>query len=404
MRREPRDGRPHPSIAASSVALVLSALLLGLLPGCLGGARRGAAGEERVALSDGWLAMGTFFEADLRLREDQVPVAKAWLAWARLELERLERVYSRHDPDSALSDLNRALATEATTETSAPIGPELETVLGESVSLWEATGGAFDVTVGPLVEVWRRAAEQGVWPSVEAIRSAKERVGSDRLRLDEPGRLAVTARRVRIDLDAIAKGAAVDHVVGSLLRDLPDVAALISFGQSTTVALGDPDGAGGWVVVVQSSRPGGGELARLKLRDRAVSVSSSVGSTSEIAGQTVSHILDPRTGATVEGTVEAVVIGSRALRTDAWSTGLLVLGAQRSSIRLVEKAGQDAFVYDSTGRSVFSDGWESYLATATDSSDVDGALEAAGVAPVAEDAPTAASSGAVLGRQAALRR
>src|SRR5690606_18369246 len=136
-----------------------------------------------------------------------------------------------------------------------------------------------------------------------------------------------------------------------------------SFGQSTTVALGDPDGSGGWVVVVRSSRPGGGVLAKLRLRDRVVSVSSSMGSTSEIGGQTSSHILDPRTGSTVEGTVEAVVIGDRALRTDAWSTGLLVLGAQRASIRLVEKAGYDAFVYDSTGRNVHSSGWESHLAT-----------------------------------------
>lgn len=358
-------------------ALLGLLVVVGLQSGCMGGARRAATGEERVTLSDGWIAMGTFFEVDLRLREREVPVAKAWLDWTRLELARLEHVYSRHDDASELSDLNRALATPEATEQGAPIGPELERVLHESVALWEATGGAFDVTVGPLVEVWRAAAEQGVWPSLEAIRRAKERVGSDRLRLRAPGRLAVTARGVRIDLDAVSKGAALDHVVAALLRDLPDVAALVSFGQSTTVALGDPDGGGGWVVAVESSRPGGGELAKLRLRDRVVSVSSSVGQTSEIAGQTISHILDPRTGATVEGTVEAVVIGDRALRTDAWSTGLLVLGARPTSIRLIEKAGYEAFVYDSTGRNDFSDGWESYLATGG-AADRDGALEAQG--------------------------
>ncbi|MBY0398668.1 FAD:protein FMN transferase, partial [Myxococcota bacterium] len=183
----------------------------------------------------------------------------------------------------------------------------------------------------------------------------------DRLRLLGGGRLDVTASRVRIDLDAVAKGAALDALAAAFERVLPESAALLSLGESSTVAIGDPDG-GGWVVSVRSSHPDGGELAVLRLRDRAVSVSSSLGSTSEIAGQTVSHIIDPRTGATVDGTVEAVVIGDSALRADGWSTGLLVLGAQRSSIRLVEKAGFEAYVFDASGKTVNSEGWEAFLA------------------------------------------
>ncbi|MFO0691021.1 MAG: FAD:protein FMN transferase [Myxococcota bacterium] len=318
--------------------------------------------DARVALSDGWLAMGTFFEADLRVRESELPIAKSWLAWARVELVRLEAVYSRHDAATQLSSLNRRLAQPVVLNQGAAIGPALESVLAESVRLWEATGGAFDVTVGPLVEVWRRAAEGDAWPSLESIREAKGRVGSDRLLLSGSGRLAVTASGVRIDLDAVSKGAALDVLADAFARALPDAAALITLGQSSTRAIGDPDG-GGWVVAVRSTHPDGGELATLRLRDRAVSVSSSLGSTSEIAGQTVSHIIDPRTGSTVDGTVEAVVIGDRALRADGWSTGLLVLGAQRSSIRLVEKAGFEAYVFDSSGRTVSSAGWEAYLAT-----------------------------------------
>lgn len=337
-------------------------LLVGLAAfGCTKGAGQPAAKDARVPLSDGWLAMGTFFEADLRVRESELPIAKTWLDWARVELVRLEAVYSRHDAASQLSSLNRALArTEAMGEGTA-VAPALESVLAESVGLWEATGGAFDVTVGPLVEVWRRAAERDSWPTLEALRKAKGRVGSDRLRLAGGGRLDVTTDRVRIDLDAISKGAALDVLAAAFERALPEAAALLSLGQSSTRAIGDPDG-GGWVVAVRSSHPDGGELATLRLRDRAVSVSSSLGSTSEIAGQTVSHIIDPRTGSTVDGTVEAVVIGDSALRADGWSTGLLVLGAQRSSIRLVEKAGFEAYVFDSSGRTVSSAGWETFLA------------------------------------------
>ncbi len=333
-----------------------------LVSGCAGNARHGATRGERVVLSDGWLSMGTFFEADLRVKPSEIPVAKTWLAWARVELVRLEAVYSRHDSESQLSVLNRILAQPAALEQGAAIGPALEAVLGESLEVWQATGGAFDVTVGPLVEVWRRAGEKGEWPSVDSLRKAKGRVGSERLKLLGDGRLGVTAKRVRIDLDGISKGAALDHLGDALALVLPDTPALLSFGQSSTLAIGDPDGGGGWVLAVKSSDPDVGELATLRLRDRAVSVSSSLGSYREIAGQKVSHIIDPRTGATIEGTVEAVVIGDRATRADGWDTGLLVLGAKRSTIRLVEKAGLAAYLFDSSGRTVSSESWESYLA------------------------------------------
>jgi len=334
---------------------------LGCALGCGKEAHEADVSSERVAHSDGWLAMGTFFEVDLRVRESEIPVAKTWLAWARVELARLEAVYSRHDEASQLSDLNRTLAAHTALAGGIAIGPALEAVLVESVDVWQATGGAFDVTVGPLVEVWQRAAKRGAWPTVEVLRKAKGRVGSERLRLSGQGRLDVTASHVRIDLDAVSKGAALDYLGDALERVLPDAAALMSFGQSSTLAIGDPDG-GGWILAVQSSDPSAGELATLRLRDRALSVSSSLGSVSEIAGQQVSHIIDPRTGSTVEGTVEAVVIAERATQADGWSTGLLVLGAQRSTIRLVEKAGVEAFVFDSSGRTVSSSGWEAQLA------------------------------------------
>jgi thiamine biosynthesis lipoprotein len=351
-------------IAASSVRLffgLVVGLATGLVGGCAGDASEPVDPDARVAFSDGWLAMGTFFEADLRLRESEIPVAKTWLAWAKVELARLEAIYSRHDEASQLSRVNRRLAEPAPHDPGVEVGAELEAVLVESVAVWRATGGAFDVTVGPLVEVWQRAAEQGKWPVLDQLRRAKGRVGSDRLRLPGNGRLEVAVRPVRIDLDAVAKGAALDHVGAALARVLPDAAALLSFGQSSTLAIGDPDGKG-WILAVKSSDPSGGELATLRLRDRAVSVSSSLGSVSEIAGQTVSHIIDPRTGSTVEGTVEAVVIADRATRADGWSTGLLVLGAQRSTIRLVEQAGLEAYVFDASGRTVSSSGWEAHLA------------------------------------------
>ena len=89
--------------------------------------------EERVVVSDGWLAMGTFFDADMRVPPKRVDDARAWLDAQRGEIARLERVFSRHDPGSELSRLNAALAEPSVLRDGVWIGPELEGILYESL-------------------------------------------------------------------------------------------------------------------------------------------------------------------------------------------------------------------------------------------------------------------------------
>ncbi len=323
----------------------------------------------RVVVSDGWLAMGTFFEVEFRVRPDEVEEAKAFLEWARHEIVRLEKIYSRHDPDSELSALNRDLDRADILLRSARVGSELEDVLFSSIEVWESSGGAFDVTVGPLIDVFTRAAQRGAWPPVEELRRAKRRIGSGRLLMPGDGELGITAQGMRIDLDGISKGAVLDRLRARLSAELPGVPALLSFGESSIIALGDPeqtegDRDGGWLLEILSRDPQRSRLGTIRLRDRALSVSSSLGSLREIAGQTISHVVDPRTGTAVEGTVEAVVVADRAAIADGWSTALLVLGAERNAIRLVEKAGLEATAFESTGRIAFSEGWDALTAAA----------------------------------------
>jgi len=333
-----------------------AALLLLFALGCASPATRESV--RRIAVSDGWLAMGTFFEADIRVRPDEAGRARTWLEWARLEIARLEHVYSRHDPESAVSVLNRELARDDAVLTGARLDPELEAILFSAIEVWKASGGAFDITVGPLVDVWNEAAARGKWPPVERLRRAKRRVGSEGLLFLGHGELGLTTGSMRIDLDGISKGAILDRLRERFETDLPEAAALLSFGQSSIHAIGDPDGRG-WKLVVRSRNPSNGNLATVRLRDRALSVSSSMGSVSEIAGEQVSHIIDPRTGSVIEETVEAIVVADRAAIADGWSTALLVVGANRAALRLVEKAGLEANILDSSGRRIITEGWES---------------------------------------------
>ncbi len=317
--------------------------------------------RERVAVSDGWLAMGTFFEADLRVAPRDEAAARAWLEWARTEIARLEAICSRHDPDSELSALNRALAEPGVLRSGARVGPELEAFLFAALEVWDESGGAFDPTVGPLLEVWRRATEAGVWPSLEALRRAKRRVGGERLLLPGDGEVGVTSVGLQLDLDGLSKGFVLDRLRERFVTDLPDASALIHLGESSLVAIGDPEGrrrGGGWRLEVHSRGDAPRRLSTVELRDRALSVSSSVGRVSEIRGELVSHVVDPRTGSAVSGAVEAVVIAERADLADGWSTALLVLGAQREALRLVERAGIEAYVFESAGRIAATEGWE----------------------------------------------
>jgi FAD:protein FMN transferase len=315
-------------------------------------------------VSDGWLAMGTLFDVELRVRRKEVAAATEWLAWCRDEIARLEKIYSRHDPASEVSVLNRDLGGPDALRDGVRIDSELEAMLFDGIEVWEASGGAFDMTIGPLVDVWSRAGEAGEWPPLDSLRFAKARVGGNRLLLAGEGSLGLTSSGVRIDLDGISKGAVLDRLREHLSTVLPDVAALLSFGESSILALGDPDGegvSGGWRLEVRSRNSEGTRLARIRLRDQALSVSSSVGSLQEIGGERVSHVIDPRTGNPVPGIVEAVVVSDRAVIADGWSTAMLVLGAQKESLRLVERVDLDVYVVEKGARSAETDGWNRLL-------------------------------------------
>ncbi|MFK7896079.1 MAG: FAD:protein FMN transferase [Myxococcota bacterium] len=329
----------------------------------------------RVVVSDGWLAMGTFFDVDLRVAPEEVSAAETWLSWAREELARREKIYSRYDPESQLSALNQALAGEKLVDDAEEISAELALLIDRAFGVWAETGGAFDPTVGPLIEAWDQAARRDEWPSSAALRSAKARTGANLLVLNPnlnvnaglaservPNRIRAKASGLRLDLDGISKGAVLDHLGDSFRHSFPNAAALFSFGESSLLAVGDPDG-GGWRLGVNSRDPAVGVLALLSLRDRALSISSSVGSVRVIQGESVSHIVDARTGSVVVGVAEAVVIGESAADADAWSTALLVLGARKDTIRMVERAGLDAYIFEQTGgRTVSSENWSDFIA------------------------------------------
>jgi thiamine biosynthesis lipoprotein len=215
-------------------------------------------------------------------------------------------------------DLDLATGAEA-------IDPEVVTVLAFALRVWKASDGAQDITVEPLVRAWGFLGGKPHKPTQGAIDSAFVHVGSKHLAFDAAQRtLRSNAKGVRIDLGGIAKGYAVAAAADSLrARGVQNALVDVS---GNMAALGHPPDAAAWRVGIRNPHDRTKFFARLLLRDQAISTSATYEQFVAVDGRTYGHIMDPRTGRPAEGLLSVTVVAASALETDAWDTGLFVLG------------------------------------------------------------------------------
>ena len=330
-----------------------------------------------VVRSAGAYAMGTALE--MTLVGADAPALDRALADAFAEVERLEALLSSWRAASDVSRLNAAAGVGAV-----PVDPEVAALLARSLALSRETRGSFDVTVGPLVALWREAEERGLPPSPEEIAAVRDRVGEGRMRVEADaadGAQAFLEAGSAVDLGGIAKGYALDRVRAQLPAGVG--AALLSFGQSSAWAIGRPPDAAGWRLLARA--PDGGFAGVLTLRDRALSVSGSLGQWREIAGHRYGHVLDPRSGQPLTRRLQALVVGDDATAAEALSKALLVLGPV-DGVGLVEAwPGAEALLLDEDGRSWRTAGWDA--ATAFEETGVPGAAAGACCSSARRGAP-----------------
>lgn len=284
-------------------------------------------------------AMGSRF--DLYVYAPDEARARVWFEVAAAEVERIEQLLSNYRPTSELSRINRYAGGEAVTT-----DPEVFAFLRRSFAYSRLTDGAFDLTVGPLVEAWGFFKATGRYPSPEALRAARERTGWWQVVLD------TTARTVRfrtpgvvLDPGAGGKGYALDRVA-EVLRAHGVTSALVGLGTSSYYAIGAPPGEGGWAVRVPDPTDRSRTLSIIRLRDEALSTSGSYEKFFEMDGRTYSHLLDPRTGAPVEGRLQVTVVAPEAEESDVLSTAVFVLGPERAAVLLSSYPQVAALIVD----------------------------------------------------------
>lgn len=236
---------------------------------------------------------------------------------------------STWEPASDLCRFNRAPAGSWRS-----LPDECFTVLSAALDLAAATGGAYDPTVGPLVDLWGFGPPGPVdtRPPAGAVAAARARTGWARVALDPGRRRALQPGGVALDLSSIAKGFAVDRVAG-VLSELGVTCHLVEIGGELRGRGTKPDGAPWWVAIEHPPTVAGARAAPsdLLIALHALSVATSADSPRGFAtgGRWHSHTIDPRTGHPVaHGLASVTVLHPACMTADALATALMVLGVE----------------------------------------------------------------------------
>ncbi|GMV71173.1 MAG: FAD:protein FMN transferase [Phycisphaerales bacterium] len=313
-------------------------LLTLLLSGC--GARPPTVASDRSASEDALtryefaqVHMGV--ECRITLYAGQRESAEKTAALAFQRIADLDACLSDWRLESELNRLSDAAGGPAM-----PVSEDLYRVLDLARRFSEATGGAFDPTVGPVVRLWRQARREGQLPDRQALEGVLGTVGWQGIELHRDIRSVRLARPgMRLDLGGIGKGFIADRV-GEVLRDQGVCCFLVDLGGDLLAGDAPPDRAG-WTVVV---RTGHGDATTLTVANAGVATSGDTAQFVEIEGVRYSHIVDPRTGLGLTNCIAATVIAPDATTADALASAVCVLGEIEGKAAAVRFAGVSVLV------------------------------------------------------------
>ncbi len=284
----------------------------------------GAPPTPRTAVVFSGPAMGSHYTVRVVMPPGDEPANERVRVAIDGELARVDRLFSRWRPDSEVSRLGSHASTEPF-----PVSAETVAVLDLARKVSDLTGGAFDVTVAPLVEAWGFGpyGRPPTVPGAAALAALRERVGYRQLTVDAVRRTVAKARPdVGCDVAALAGGWASDRIAAAVTAlGHPDV--LVDVGGEVSARGRRPDGRP-WRVAIEWPDGARERVLVIALEDAAVATAGDYRrSWTDGQGRRRSHIVDPRTGEPIaHGLASASVVDRDGARADALATALLVLG------------------------------------------------------------------------------
>jgi thiamine biosynthesis lipoprotein len=274
-------------------------------------------GQERK-FSFTAVKMGSPFNLVI-VRDDSAKAARLAKA-AYLLVDSLNALFSDYDPASELSRINSALSVN----TKASFSPALSEIFRESFLAYKKSSGAFDISVGALSMLWRRARKEKRFPTAVEVTGAREKSGMRFVHFDFAHRVITTHKKgIRFDLGGIAKGYAAQQVIG-FLKTQGVNSALADAGGDIATSGAPP--AGGWNIGVNVPETTSQLLQKkLWLHDMAVATSGDAYQYMESGGKKYSHIIDPRTGYGISTQRNVTVIAKDATTADWLATACSIL-------------------------------------------------------------------------------
>lgn len=224
------------------------------------------------------------------------------------------------------------------------VSKETFEVIKKALDYGKITNGAFDITVGPLLRLWRKAESANSLPTSQALKRSLEMVGYGRIKLyPESFEVEFEKPGMEIDLGGIAKG----YIVGEAIKTLVSggiTSGLISAG-GDMYALGSNPEHGKWIIGIRNPLKPSENIRYIQVTDKAVSTSGHYMRFYTVAGKKYSHIVDPVTGYPPSNNVASVtLIGSESTGTDALTKAIAVLGPEKGLSIISSQPGIEAFV------------------------------------------------------------
>jgi len=255
----------------------------------------------------------------------------------------LDRTLSDYKPDSELNTVTRTAVGRAV-----PVSADLFAVLQGSQALAEATGGAFDVTQGPVVALWRDARRSKRLPDHAALEAAAARTGFRKMRLDEANRtVSFDLSGMQLDVGGIGKGFAASEAL-TRISALGIESALVAISGDLAFS-GAPPGQRGWRIRVHDNAPALDGIPQVvELTHAATSTSGNLEQHVDAGGQRYSHIIDPASRMGLVSDLTVTVVARHGLEADGLDTAISVMGPERGLALIESHPRAAALIIDRT--------------------------------------------------------
>ncbi|WP_273568100.1 FAD:protein FMN transferase [Maribacter halichondriae] len=249
----------------------------------------------------------------------------------------LNTILSDYISDSELNRLCDQVDSDVT------VSPDLYSLLETSMEISKKTDGAFDITIGPLIRLWRNARKTEILPKKPEIKDALQFVGYQNLVFPKQNTVRLKEKNMQLDVGGIGKGFAADHAL-KILESNGITSALIDMGGDIRVSDSPPQKSHWTLVFYYYDEQEQQVFQKLKLKNQAVATSGDLYQFVEINGVRYSHIINPNTGMALQNGIQVTTIAPTGTLADGYASAFSVLGIQKTKEKIEQIENIEVFV------------------------------------------------------------